>query len=129
MNTDELFEQMQYHIPIYGQYKFVSDATAKDSTISNKDVIQHSMISAYVPMAIDMAFAGGQAKGFSAYRHVRHVSILTNPALIAGGLFGLLAQQNFALIKSAPKHLRKGMAQMFSSALTGTFGIGSAIEF
>jgi hypothetical protein len=39
-----------------------------------------------------------------------------------------LAAANFAVIESAPREQRKGRYQMFSSGLTGTFGIGSGLN-
>ncbi len=39
-----------------------------------------------------------------------------------------LAGANQAVIEAAPQEQQKGLWQMFSSALTGTFGIGSALD-
>jgi len=45
-------------------------------------------------------------------------------AAVAGyvGFPVLLAGMNLAVIESAPEHEQRGLYQMFSSALTGTFG-------
>jgi hypothetical protein len=39
-----------------------------------------------------------------------------------------LAGANMAVIEAAPEEQQKGLWQMFSSALTGTFGIGSGLN-
>ncbi|AXF52784.1 MAG: hypothetical protein [Circular genetic element sp.] len=39
-----------------------------------------------------------------------------------------LAGANIELIQKAPKEQQKGLWQMFSSGLTGTFGIGSGLN-
>ncbi|AXF52550.1 MAG: hypothetical protein [Circular genetic element sp.] len=120
---------MEYHIPIYGQYRFAADLMDPQVNISNEEVIYHSMMSAYVPIAMDLTLYGGTAKHYAAYRHVGKVKYLASPGIFAMGLFGLLAQQNFALIRRAPSHARKGMWQMFSSALSGSsWNLGSAID-
>ena len=40
----------------------------------------------------------------------------------------VLAAANVAVIESAPEEEQRGMWQMFSSGLTGTFGIGSGLS-
>ncbi len=40
----------------------------------------------------------------------------------------ILAGANFAVIDAAPEEQQQGFTQMFTSALTGTFGIGSGLD-
>ena len=39
-----------------------------------------------------------------------------------------LAGANVEMIKRSPREQQKGLWQMFSSGLTGTFGIGSGLD-
>ena len=40
----------------------------------------------------------------------------------------ILAGANLAVIEAAPEDQQQGLTQMFTSALTGTFGIGSGLD-
>ncbi len=49
-------------------------------------------------------------------------------AVLFAGPPVLLAGANFAVIEAAPEEQQKGLLQMFSSGITGTFGIGSGLQ-
>jgi len=55
------------------------------------------------------------------------VATHTPQIMVASAPFALAAA-NVMVIESAPEHQRRGMWQMFSSGLTGTFGIGSGLN-
>jgi len=50
----------------------------------------------------------------------KFVSPLLVPVVLAGA--------NVAVIRNAPQERQRGMWQMFASGLTGTFGVGSAVQ-
>jgi len=52
--------------------------------------------------------------------------LLTKPGVLYAPF--ALAAANLALIHNAPKSKQRGMAQTYSSGLTGTFGIGSSLN-
>jgi len=52
--------------------------------------------------------------------HSPQIAIMAAPLAIAAA--------NVAVIESAPEEEQRGMWQMFSSGLTGTFGIGSGLN-
>jgi len=58
--------------------------------------------------------------------------VATAPSTVAAAVLAAPTvigyQANKAVIESAPEHEQRGMWQMFSSGLTGTFGIGSGLN-
>jgi hypothetical protein len=120
VTTGTLYEEMEYYIPIYGQYRFAQDIFDPDVEVTKTQAARQGTTSAMAAIASDQLFHGGTGKSMSYVRHVRHVSVVANPATLTYGLFGLLIQQNFAMIRRAPREARKGMWRMFSSALAGS---------
>lgn len=72
--------------------------------------------------------------GRMGHSYVRHHHLTRNGTMILISRYSpmfvpaTLAAANVAVIQKAPKEQRKGMWQMFSSGLTGTFGIGSGLN-
>ena len=82
--------------------------------------------------SIHFAQMSGQVSPF-AIAHVKRLQaswwIATHSPQIAIASAPIaLAAANFSVIESAPEEEQRGMWQMFSSGLTGTFGIGSGLN-
>lgn len=126
MSLNRLYDEMEYHIPVYGQYKFYQMTETKEfesrPLLEQIGVVSlHSATTAAGMIILDQARGGG-AREFASLRHAFH------PAVVLGSMFGMIAQANFSLIRRAPEEMQQGMWQMFSSGLTGTFGIGNALN-
>jgi len=82
--------------------------------------------------AVHTAGQTGKVSAF-ALAHVRRLQFAWwiashSPQIAVAAAPFALAAANIAVIESAPEHERQGMWQMFSSGLTGTFGIGSGLN-
>lgn len=123
---------LSHHIPVYGHYlvgqEIYSDEFQEQSQREQYAFgIQHGMATAYTAMLVDMAFFGGKAvHGFGFVRPV--ISVLGSGATPLTVIPAGLAMANFAVIRNAPQERQRGMWQMFASGLTGTFGVGSAVQ-
>ncbi len=130
VTTEKLLEEMQYYIPIYGQYRFAQDIFDPDVKVSKAQAAKQGLTSAGGAILTDMVFHGGTASSMSYARHFTKVAHVVNPATVTYGLFGLLIQQNFAMISRAPREARKGLWRMFSSALAGSsWNVTGSLDF
>lgn len=130
VTTETLLEEMEYYIPIYGQYRFASDIFDPDVKVTKTQAARQGLTSAAGAIMTDMAFHGGTGASMSYARHFTKVAYVANPATVTYGLFGLLIQQNFAMIRQAPREARKGLWRMFSSALAGSsWNVTGAFDF
>ena len=81
---------------------------------------------------IHAAQVSGRVSPF-AIAHVKRMqfawwSAMHAPQITVAAAPFVLAAANTHVIQSAPQHEQRGMWQMFSSGLTGTFGIGSGLN-
>ncbi len=84
---------------------------------------------------IHSVHTSGQTGNVSAFA-ISHVKRLQyawwlathSPQIAIGFAPFVIAAANVAVVESAPQEQQRGMWQMFSSGLTGTFGIGSGLN-
>lgn len=120
---------LDHFIPIYGSWKAYNDTLEAyergDISALAGGAYLGSLSGAHAIHTIHSA----QKTGNVSYFTVQAVSKLQMaPALGMASIPIMLAGANMELIESAPEEKQRGMWQMFSSALTGTFGIGSGLE-
>jgi len=121
-----------HHIPVYGHYQvgqeiYSDEFQEKTRREQYEYSILHATTSAGTAMALDMMFFGGTAMhGFGYVRPV--ISVLGSGATPLIVIPGVLAAANSAVISKLPEEQQRGAWQMFASALTGTFGVGSAVQ-
>jgi len=112
------------YIPFYGNYLQVERLLSEEERSrpfgqQAADAIVSGSI-AGITFGIGLHFFPSHGGVLMAQRMVAGVSSV--PSLIPLAVPLVLAGANFAVIESAPEEKQRGMWQMFSSGLTGTFG-------
>ena len=116
----------EMYIPVYGNYltmkHMVSEEEAERPFYSRAaDAIMSGMVSGVMFGASTNVLPGRASVGLL---QVTSKVLTTAPAVAPLAIPVVLAAANFAVIESAPEEERRGLWQMYSSALTGTFGGG-----
>ena len=128
--------EWQYFLPGYGFFKLAYDlgedvdegeisqfnaaALMSGSALGNTLAMVHS---------VHNAERMGQASWWTIQTVKRMRTVFYSaPVAALASVPATLALANYAVIESAPQEQQRGMWQMFSSGLTGTFGIGSGLN-
>jgi hypothetical protein len=109
----------EMYIPIYGNYMTMKhmvseEESERDFKLRARDAISSGIISG--------ALFGAGVNYLPGKASVTFVQALVETPVLPLAAPAALAVANFAAIESAPEEKQRGLYQMFSSALTGTFG-------
>jgi len=119
-------DRATHFIPVFGYMKAAHDMTNlyEDGKISSFQYYGYMSSLAAVNSlhVIHTAHTSQSGIGLSAVRKLQMM-----PAAALASVPITLAGANIEVIQRAPEEQQKGLWQMFSSGLTGTFGIGSGL--
>ena len=120
-------DRATHFIPVVGYMKAAHDMTNlyEDGQISAFQYYGYMSSLAAVNSlhVIHTAHTSQSGFGLGAVRKLQMM-----PAVALASVPVTLAGANFEVIQRAPEEQQKGLWQMFSSGLTGTFGIGSGLN-
>jgi len=120
-------DRATHFIPVFGYLKAAHDMTNlyEDGQISAFQYYGYMTSLAAVNSlhVIHTAHTSQSGFGLSAVTKLQMM-----PAVALASVPITLAGANIEVIQRAPEEQQKGLWQMFSSGLTGTFGIGSGID-
>lgn len=106
-------------IPIYGNYMTMKHMVSEEEadrpfSMRARDAISSGIVSGAI-FGLSVNYMPGKGS-------VMVVQTIVETPLIPLAVPAALAVANFAVIEAAPEEQQRGLWQMFSSALTGTFG-------
>lgn len=109
----------ELYIPIYGNYMQMKHMVSEEESerpfsMRARDAISSGIISGAI-FGASVNFMPGKAS-------VMVVQSVVETPMLPLAIPAALAVANFVVIESAPEEQQRGLWQMFSSALTGTFG-------
>ena len=120
-------DRATHFIPVVGYFKAAHDMTNmyEDGQINSFQYYGYMTSLAAVNSlhVIHTAHTSQSGFGLGAVRKLQMM-----PAAAMASVPITLAGVNFEVIQRAPEEQQKGLWQMFSSGLTGTFGIGSGLN-